>query len=75
MFLLECPLGNWIAGLYFCHVVYIQAAAQCAHTLDEWNKASVSLQCQKPKYYHCLPDEFGHFIQKCSQNILVPKGI
>lgn len=64
-----------ITGLCLCHVVYAQAVIQCAYTLDGWNKASVSLQYQKPKYYHCLTDEFGHFIQKCSQRILVPKGI
>lgn len=74
-FHMECPLVLCITGLCFCHVVYAQAVIQCAYTLDGWKKASVSLQCQEPKYYHCLPDEFGRFFQKCSQRVLVPKGI
>lgn len=69
------PIVTCILGLYLCHVVYVQASMQCAHTLDGWNRGSVSLQCQEPKHYHCLPDEFGHFIQKCSNRILVPPGI
>lgn len=72
---MECLVILCITGLCLCHVVYAQAVIQCAYTLDGWNKASVSLQYQKPKYYHCLTDEFGHFIQKCSQRILVPKGM
>lgn len=72
---MECLVILCITGLCLCHVVYAQAVIQCAYTLDGWNKASVSLQYQKPKYYHCLTDEFGHFNQKCSQRILVPKGI
>lgn len=69
------PIVTCILGLYLCHVVYVQASMQCAHTLDGWNRGSVSLQCQEPKHYHCLPDEFGHFIQKCSNRILVPPGM
>lgn len=34
----------------------------------------IYMQCQKPKYYHCLIDEYGRLIQKCFQRILVPKG-
>lgn len=71
----ECASFICITGLCLCHVVYVQAVIQCAHTLDEWNRASVLLQCQEPKYYHCLPDENGRLIQKCFQRILVPKGI
>lgn len=53
---------------------YAQAAIECAHTSNDWNKASAYMQCQKPKYYHCLIDEYGRLIQKCFQRILVPKG-
>lgn len=53
---------------------YAQAAIECAHTSNDWNKASAYMQFQKPKYYHCLIDEYGRLIQKCFQRILVPKG-
>lgn len=58
----------------FYITAYVQAAIECAHTSNDWKKASAYMQCQKPKYYHCLPDEYGHLIPKCLHRILVPKG-
>lgn len=58
----------------FYLAAYAQAAIECAHTSNDWNKASAYMQCQKPKYYHSLIDEYGRLIQKCFQRILVPKG-
>lgn len=57
------------------HVVYVQATIQCARTQDEWNKASASLQCQEPNYYHCLKNENGNFTQQCLQRVWIQNGM
>lgn len=57
------------------HVVYVQATIQCARTLDEWNKASATLQCQEPNYYHCLKDENGILTQQCLQRVWIQSGM
>lgn len=59
-----------ICVLCLCHIAYVHAI-QCARTQDEWNKASASLQCQEPNYYHCLKDENGNLIQQCLQRVWI----
>lgn len=60
--------------LCLCHIAYVNAF-QCARSQDEWNKASASLQCQEPNYYHCLRDENGNLIQQCLQRVWIQNGM
>lgn len=56
-----------------CNIAYVRAI-QCARTQDEWNKASASLKCQEPTYYHCLRDENGIMTQKCLERVWIQNG-
>lgn len=62
-----------VSLFFLCNIVYVQAF-QCARTKDEWNKASGSLQCQEPNYYHCLRDENGILTQQCLQRVWIQNG-
>uniref|UniRef100_A0A8W8MQT2 Uncharacterized protein n=1 Tax=Magallana gigas TaxID=29159 RepID=A0A8W8MQT2_MAGGI len=57
-----------------CNIAYVRAI-QCARTQDEWNKASASLKCQEPTYYHCLRDENGIMTQKCLERVWIQNGM
>lgn len=63
-----------VSLFFLCNIVYVQAF-QCARTQDEWNKASGSLQCQEPNYYHCLRDENGILTQQCLQRVWIQNGM
>lgn len=63
-----------VSLFFLCNIAYVQAI-QCARTQDEWNKASASLQCQEPNYYHCLRDENGILTQKCLQRVWIQNGM
>lgn len=60
--------------LFLYHISYVHAI-QCARTQDEWNKASASLQCQEPNYYHCLKDDNGNLVQQCLQRVWIQNGM
>lgn len=57
------------------HVVNVQGTIQCARTFDEWNKASASLHCKEPNFYHCLKNENGNFTQHCLQRVWIQEGM
>lgn len=63
-----------VSLFFLCNIVYVQAF-QCARTQNEWNKASGSLQCQEPNYYHCLRDENGILTQQCLQRVWIQNGM
>lgn len=63
-----------ISVFFLCHIAYVHAI-QCARTQDEWDRASASLQCQKPNFYHCLKDENGILIQQCLQRVWIQNGM
>lgn len=63
-----------ISLVLLCNIAYVRAI-QCARTQDEWNKASASLKCQEPTYYHCLRDENGIMTQKCLERVWIQNGM
>lgn len=71
----HCPVDICKLVFLLFHVVYVQAIIKCARTLDEWNKASATLQCQEPNYYHCLRDENGILTQQCLQRVWIQNGM
>lgn len=64
-----------ISVVFLYNFAYVQATIQCARTQDEWNKASASLQCQEPNYYHCLRNENGILTQQCLQRVWIQNGM
>lgn len=64
-----------ISVVFLYNFAYVQASIQCARTQDEWNKASASLQCQEPNYYHCLRNENGILTQQCLQRVWIQNGM
>lgn len=64
-----------ISVVFLYNFAYVQATIQCARTQDEWNKASASMQCQEPNYYHCLRNENGILTQQCLQRVWIQNGM
>lgn len=75
MFRKHGPMDIFKVVILLIDLVYVKATIQCARTLDEWNKASATLQCQEPNYYHCLKDENGILTQQCLQRVWIQSGI
>ncbi|XP_078334854.1 uncharacterized protein LOC111121565 isoform X4 [Crassostrea virginica] len=50
-----------------------QTVQKCPQTKADWDRESVSLQCQEPNYYHCLRDDTGWFMQLCAQRVWIQK--
>lgn len=75
MFRKHGPMDIFKVVILLIDLVYVQATIQCARTLDEWNKASATLQCQEPNYYHCLKDENGILTQQCLQRVWIQNGM
>nr|XP_022293851.1 uncharacterized protein LOC111104281 [Crassostrea virginica]XP_022293861.1 uncharacterized protein LOC111104281 [Crassostrea virginica] len=50
-----------------------QTVQKCPQTKADWDRESVSLQCQEPNYYHCLRDDTGRFLQLCAQRVWIQK--
>ncbi|XP_062571723.1 uncharacterized protein LOC134233743 [Saccostrea cucullata] len=64
-----------IIQLALWHFTVSQAILYCPQSTDDWNKASVSLQCREPNYYHCLKDDNGTFQQLCLQKVWIQEGM
>lgn len=65
----------FISVVFMYNIAYVRATIQCARTQDEWNKASASLQCQEPNFYHCLRNENGILTQQCLQRVWIQNGM
>lgn len=65
----------FISVVFMYNIAYVRATIQCARTHDEWNKASASLQCQEPNFYHCLRNENGILTQQCLQRVWIQNGM
>ncbi|XP_078334856.1 uncharacterized protein LOC111121565 isoform X6 [Crassostrea virginica] len=59
--------------LRLCSPVSQQTVQKCPQTKADWDRESVSLQCQEPNFYHCLRDDTGWFMQLCAQRAWIQK--
>nr|XP_022318626.1 uncharacterized protein LOC111121565 isoform X3 [Crassostrea virginica] len=59
--------------LRLCSSVSQQTVQKCPQTKADWDRESVSLQCQEPNFYHCLRDDTGWFMQLCAQRAWIQK--
>lgn len=65
-------INSWFALLIVTSLTSdVTVSLQCPTSADEWERASLALQCKLPNSYHCLKDEKNVITEQCLAKVWI----